>query len=59
MSLKMNVNEPHLDEIECEEEEDGSLTLYIPDELVKKVMEFTIINALEGLVKEYENNKGN
>ena len=50
----MKVNELHLDEIECEEEEDGSLTLYIPDELVKKVMEFTIINALEGLVKEYE-----
>ena len=55
----MSVNKLHLDEIECEEEEDGSLTLYIPNELVKKVMEFTIINALKGLVEEYENNKGN
>ena len=48
-----------MDEIECEEEEDGSLTLYIPDELVKKVMEFTIINALEKLVKKYEKEKTN
>ena len=55
----MSVNKLHLDEIECEEEEDGSLTLYIPDELVKKVMEFTIINALEELVKKYEKEKTN
>ena len=57
----MQVNEAkYLDdesfEVECEEEDDGSLILHIPDELVKRGMEFTIINALEKLVKEKERN---
>ena len=38
--------------IECEEEEDGSLILSIPDDLVQAIVQSFIENALYELVKE-------
>ena len=40
------------DTIECEEEEDGSLTLGIPDDLVQKIVQSFMENALYELAKE-------
>ena len=40
--------------IECEEEEDGSLSFHIPDNLVQKIVQAFIENALYTLVRENE-----
>jgi hypothetical protein len=40
------------DSIECEEMEDGSLTLHIPENIVQRIIQAFIENALFELIKE-------
>ena len=38
--------------IECEEEEDGSLSFHIPDDLVQKIVQAFIENALYDIIRK-------